>query len=39
MGLVKDSDLTAAAALPDIVGEEKLGCDWDAIDKDTYEYN
>ena len=39
MGLVKDSDLMAAAALPDVVGEEKLGRDWDEIDKDTYEYN
>ena len=37
MGLVKDSDLTAAATLPDIDGEdEDLGNDWDAIDKDAY---
>ena len=37
MGLVKDSDLTAAATLPDIDGEdEDLGNDWDAIDKDVY---
>ena len=40
MGVVKDSDLTVAATLPDIDGEdEDLGNDWDAIDKDTYWYN
>ena len=37
MGLVKDSNLTVAATLPDIDSEdEDLGNDWDAIDKDTY---
>ena len=36
MGLIKDCDLTAAAALPEVDGEEKLGCDWDVIDKDAY---
>ena len=40
MGLVKDSNLTMAATLPDIDSEdEDLGNDWDAIDKDTYWYN
>lgn len=32
MGFVKDSDLTAVAALPEVDGEEEeLGQDWDAI--------
>ena len=32
MGLVKDSDITAAAVLPEVDGEEEeLELDWDAI--------
>ena len=37
MGFVKDSDIRAAAALPEVVGEEEeLGHDWDVIVLDTY---
>lgn len=36
MGFVKDSDIIAAAALPEVDGEEEeLGQDWDAINVDT----
>ena len=36
MGFVRDSDIIAAAALPEVDGEEEeLGQDWDAINVDT----